>query len=108
MDTELQIVELINGEKLIAEVVYRENVVELTSPFVVAMQPTQTGQMAINLIPWPIFKNETDKTFIIDVNHVLIRYVPNNQFIDHFRRSTAKQSGLILPPGITKTRLIQE
>lgn len=120
----IKVVELLNGEKLVAEVVFVGNetlvgkitfptgdVLQLTNTLAIIPQnQDQSGNVTFQFIPWPMFKNQTDKTFEINRDVVVTTYEPNVQILDNYNRITQQMnSSLILPPqGIRPAKLIVE
>jgi hypothetical protein len=96
----IQVVELLNGEKLVAQTEKDAvGVLTLIDPFVIApQQQGQNGQVTFAFVPWPVFRNEKQTSFQVGDHNVVVVYDPNNQITNHYERAMAQKSGLVLPP----------
>lgn len=106
MNKDIKIVELLNGEKLIGEVVDSGSIsVTLKNIFVIAPQQQKGEQMSFAFVPWPIFREENDTQFEISRNSIVLLYNPNETILGNYTKTT---SSLILPPAIRASTLLTE
>lgn len=98
----IEIIELLNGEKLIADIENsNNNQLFIRDPFVIApQQQGQNGQVNFAFVPWPVFRDVNESEFKINTNMIVTRYTPNSQITDHYNRAMAQKSGLIIPPSV--------
>ena len=102
----LRLIELINGEKLITDLDHvTDHTVTVRETFVIApQQQGADGKVNFAFVPWPIFKDDTSATFVINRDMIVTEYDPNQQLKDNYTRALAQKSGLFVPSAPTLLR----
>lgn len=103
----IKIIELVNGEKLIAKVTNSIALAELVTDamIIVPVERKQGEDQKFTFLPWPFFRDEESTIFSINKNTVVTTYEPNSMLLGNYVKAT---SNLILPPTITSGKLLTE
>lgn len=81
------------GEDLLGEVTVTDDMVEIDTPLMIMIVPTQQGQYSVGLAPYMIFS--ADKKFTFPKNHVVLMSEPADQLRNDYNRITGK--GIVVP-----------
>jgi hypothetical protein len=96
MATNVQILKMITGEELLAEIVDRseDSFITIKNPVRVVVMPTKTNPQTptVGFAPWAEFSEE--KTFTIHKAHVIVTMKPVQEFINQYN---SMFSGILLP-----------
>jgi hypothetical protein len=96
MATNIQILKMITGEELLAEIVDRseDSFITIKNPVRVVVMPTKTNPQTptVGFAPWAEFSEE--KTFTIHKAHVIVTMKPVQEFINQYN---SMFSGILLP-----------
>jgi hypothetical protein len=103
MATNVQILKMITGEELLAEIVDRseDSFITIKNPVRVVVMPTKTNPQTptVGFAPWAEFSEE--KTFTIHKAHVIVTMKPVQEFINQYNSMfggiVAPSSKLIIP-----------
>ena len=105
MATNVQILKMITGEELLAEIVDRydaaDSFITIKNPVRVVVMPTKTNPQTptVGFAPWAEFSEE--KTFTIHKAHVIVTMRPVQEFINQYNSMfsgiVAPSSKLIIP-----------
>lgn len=88
------------GEDLIGDVFLRDDTVEIDTPLMIMIVPTQQGQYSVGLAPYMIFSS--NKKFSFPKNHIVLMSEPADQLRNDYNRITGK--GIVVPS--TKIELV--
>lgn len=91
-------VKTVLGEDLIGEVLIHDDKVEIDSPLMIMMVPTEKGQFSVGLAPYMIFSDE--KKFTFNKSHIVLYTNPADQLRNQYHSITGK--GIVIPtnPGL--------
>lgn len=91
-------VKTVLGEDLIGDIEIREDTVEIDSPLMIMMVPTDKGQFSVGLAPYMVFSDE--KKFTFNKTHIVLFTNPADQLRNQYHSITGK--GIVVPttPGL--------
>ena len=94
MAANVKIIKLVNGDELLAEITTTTDVLKMKNPVRIVVMPNKLDPKTPNIgfAPWAEFSD--DKSFTLDMAHVLCIITPINQFVTQYN---AMFSGLVLP-----------
>jgi hypothetical protein len=81
------------GEDLIGDVTIHDDMLEIESPLMIMIVPTQQGQYSVGLAPYMIFS--ANKKFSFPKNHIVLLSEPADQLRNDYNRITGK--GIVVP-----------
>jgi hypothetical protein len=80
----IQVVKLVNGEEIIADIVETENTIELIDPMLIGVD-----NQRLIFIPYMQY-TEACKGFVLEKSHVILVSPPVESLIDDYHRATNK------------------
>jgi len=96
MATNVKIIKLVNGDELLAEVTTTTDILKIKNPVRIIVMPNKIDPKTPNIgfAPWADFSE--DKSFTLDMSHVLCIMTPIKEFINQYN---SMFGGLVLPTG---------
>jgi hypothetical protein len=96
----VKLIKLINGDELLAEITTSTDILKIKNPVRIVVMPNKIDPKTPNIgfAPWADFSD--DKSFTLDMSHVLCIMTPIKEFASQYSAMFGKivtpQSGLIL------------
>jgi hypothetical protein len=89
-----QIIKLITGEELLAEVVSTDTVLRIKNPVRIIVMPNKIDPKTPNIgfAPWAEFSD--DKEFTLDKSHIVAIMTPIKEFVNQY---SSMFGGLVVP-----------
>lgn len=89
-----QIIKLITGEELLAEVVSTDTVLRIKNPVRIIVMPNKIDPKTPNIgfAPWAEFSD--DKEFALDKSHIVAIMTPIKEFVNQY---SSMFGGLVVP-----------
>ena len=92
----VQIIKLITGEELLAEIVGDDTMVRVKNPVRIVVMPNKIDPKTPNIgfAPWAEFSD--DKEFTLDKSHIVAIMTPIKEFVNQYN---SMFGGLVVPTG---------
>jgi hypothetical protein len=81
-------IKTITGEDIIGDITEHAHGVDVETPLMVVVVPTQQGQYNVGLAPYMMFSSQ--KKFTFKKEHVIMQYDPADELRNEYNRITGK------------------